>query len=122
MICSLTHEDVIDIKHSRIQVSTDPFKGTSSIIVCNQCYDAPCYYACPESAIEFNQTNGAVRIEKEKCIGCRQCEKVCPYNAIQFSEKDHKAYKCDLCNGKINCVNWCPMNALGISVFGGEIY
>ena len=32
-----------------------------------------------------------------------------------------KAYKCDLCNGKPQCVKSCPMNALGLAVFGNEV-
>ena len=121
MICSLTHEGAIDIEQSRIQVSSDPFKGISTIIVCSQCHNAPCYYACPESAIKFAQTNGSVVIDKERCNGCRLCEKACTFNAIQVSKKDHKAYKCDLCNGNPECVKWCPMNSLGTSMYGGEL-
>lgn len=120
MICSITHDGVIDIERSRIRVTSDPFKGASSINVCRQCHDAPCFYACPESAIEFDKTNGTIIINEERCNGCRMCEKACPYNAILFSE-DGKAYNCDFCGGNPECVNWCPMNALGISVFGGEL-
>lgn len=121
MICSITHEGVIDIERSRILVTSDPFRGSSTIIVCSQCHDAPCYFACPESAIEFDRTNGAVIIDEDRCNGCRSCVKACPFNAILFSDEDHKAYKCDLCGGDPECVKWCPMNSLGISVFGGEL-
>lgn len=120
MICSLTHEDVIDFERSRILVRSNFFDGTSTIIVCHQCHDAPCYYACPESAIEFDHANGTVVINEERCNGCRLCEKACRYNAILFFEEDGKAYKCDFCEGNPECVNWCPMNSLGISVFGGD--
>jgi len=120
MICSLIHEGAIDNERSRIQVTTDPFRGASTINFCRQCHDAPCYYACSESAIDLDQTNGAVVIDPELCNGCRKCEEACPFNAILFSESD-KAYKCDLCGGDPECVKWCPMNSLGISVFGGEL-
>lgn len=120
MICSLTHEGVIDIERSRIRVTIDPFRGASEIIVCGQCHDAPCYYACPESAIGFDQTNGAVVINEELCTGCRSCVEACPYNAILFSDESYKVYKCDLCGGNPECVKWCPMNSLGLSIFGGE--
>jgi len=119
MICSLTHESAIDNERSRIQVTTNPFRGSSTIIFCRQCHDAPCYYACPESAIDLDQTNGAVVINQELCNGCRKCEEACPFNAILFSEG--RAYKCDLCGGDPECVKWCPMNSLGISVFGGGL-
>lgn len=121
MICSLTHEGAIEIERSRIRVSSDPFRGASTIVVCRQCHDAPCYYACPESAIELDQTNGAVVIDEERCTGCRTCEEACPFDAILFFEEDGKAYKCDLCGGDPECVKWCPMSSLGISVFGGEL-
>jgi Fe-S-cluster-containing dehydrogenase component len=121
MICSLKHDDLIDLEMSRIRVISDSFRGVSKIIVCAQCHDAPCYYACPESAIEFNQSNGSVLINKERCNGCRSCEMACPYNAILFSFNDNKAYKCELCGGEPECVKWCPMNSLGVSIFGGEL-
>ncbi len=121
MICTLTRDGVIDIERSRIRVSTDPFSGTSAIAVCRQCHNAPCYYACPESAIEFDQTNGVVVMDEERCNGCRRCLEACPFDAILFSEGSRKAYKCDLCRGDPECVKWCPMNSLGISVFGGEL-
>lgn len=121
MICSLTHEGVIDVEKSRIRVTSDPFRGTSTIVVCRQCHDAPCYYACPESAIKLDQTNGTVVIDEERCNGCLRCVEACSFDAIQFSEADHNAYKCDLCGGDPECVKWCPMNSLGISVFGGEL-
>lgn len=120
LICSLTHEGAIDSERSRIQVTTNPFRGTSTINFCRQCHDAPCYYACLESAIDLDKTNGAVVINQALCNGCRKCEEACPFNAILFSEND-KAHKCDLCGGDPECVKWCPMNSLGISVFGGDL-
>ena len=121
MICSLTHTGAIDIERSRISVTIDPFKGASEIVVCNQCHDAPCYYACPQSAIKFDQTNGTVVIAEKRCKGCRSCIDACPFNAILFSDEARKAYKCDLCGGNPECVRWCPMNSLGIAMFGGEL-
>ena len=33
---------------------------------------------------------GKIVYDKEKCIGCKLCIKVCPTNAIEFKEKEKK--------------------------------
>lgn len=51
-----------------------------------------------------------------KCIACRDCEKVCPTGAISFSNKsfDYNESKCELCE---KCAEVCPSEALE---FAGE--
>lgn len=46
-----------------------------------------------------------------KCIACRDCEKVCPTGAISFSNKgfDYNELKCELCE---KCAEVCPSEAL----------
>jgi Fe-S-cluster-containing hydrogenase component 2 len=39
---------------------------------------------------------------------------------IVFDDHQQKAYKCDLCGGRPQCVHVCPMNALGIAYFEKE--
>ena len=120
-ICSLTHEGAIDLERARIYVKRNPFKGTFVPVVCHQCSDAPCYFACPESAVQIQDSFGTILINEEKCTGCRLCEEACPFNAIRFREDRQKAFKCDFCDGDPECVKWCPMNALGITEFWGEV-
>ena len=117
----MRQEGAVDLERSRIYVKANPFNGSFVPIVCHQCPDAPCYFACPESAIEIEGTLGAVLINEEKCTGCRLCGEACPFNVIRFREDTSKAFKCDLCQGDPECVKWCPMNALGITEFGGEV-
>jgi anaerobic carbon-monoxide dehydrogenase iron sulfur subunit len=121
IICSLTHEGVIDPQKSRIYIKMNPFKGSFLPMVCHQCSDAPCLYACQESAIEINNSNGTVAIIQKKCTGCRSCEKACPYKVIRFDIEKNKVFKCDFCHGDPKCVKWCPANALGVTQYGGEI-
>jgi Fe-S-cluster-containing hydrogenase component 2 len=121
MICVLTHERIINLELSRIFLKTNPFKGSFIPIVCHQCSDAPCYYACPESAIEIDASLGTVLINEGKCTGCHACEEACPFKVIRFDTEKNKALKCDFCHGDPECVKWCPVTALGITEFGGEV-
>ena len=121
IICSLTHEGSVDLERSRIWVKSNSFKGSFIPQVCRQCSDAPCFYACPESAIHIEKTHGTVQIDGEKCTGCRACEEACPFKVIRFDAEKNKASKCDFCQGQPQCVAWCPVNALGVTEFGGDI-
>lgn len=121
MICSLRHESLIAPERSCIQIKSNSFKGSYIPIICHQCSDAPCLYACPESAIAIEKNYGTVIINEEKCSGCRSCEKACPFRAIRFPQGGNIPLKCDLCHGDPQCVQWCPMNALGVVEFGGKI-
>lgn len=52
----------------------------------------------------------AVKVDKEKCTGCRACVEVCPVNAIKIeSEKAVIAEECVECSA---CVNECPNEAI----------
>jgi Fe-S-cluster-containing hydrogenase component 2 len=119
LICSLSHEGSFDLSRSRIFVKSDPFRGFFTPVVCRQCSDVPCYYACPEFAIEIEQSFGTALINEEKCTGCRLCEGACPFKVIRFDQETKKAVKCDFCHGDQVCVRWCPVNALGITECGG---
>jgi len=50
--------------------------------------------------------------EAAKCIGCRECEAVCPEKAISFSEPPSYIIDNALCNNCGLCVAGCPSHAL----------
>ena len=82
-------------------------------IVCRQCEDAPCMYACISGAITRN-AEGIVVTDEDKCIGCWTCVMVCPYGVIGRHLETHKAYRCDRCPDRDipACVSACPTGAL----------
>ncbi len=59
---------------------------------------------------------GKIQYDKDKCIGCKLCIKVCPCEAIEFKpeEKKIKIYlaRCCFCS---QCNDICPVNCLSMS-------
>jgi Fe-S-cluster-containing dehydrogenase component len=69
---------------------------TFRVNLCRHCEDPPCLEACPVEAIT-QRGDGLVILETASCTGCSLCVEACPYQAIAFSEREGKAYKCNLC-------------------------
>lgn len=84
---------------------------------CFHCSEPACEKACPTGAIYKRSEDGIVLVEKEKCIGCRQCLWACPFGAPQ-SGSDNKMEKCTLCvhlssQGRPTaCQAACPAEAI----------
>ena len=59
---------------------------------------------------------GKIKYDKESCIGCKLCIKVCPTDAIEFKEKEKKIKiflsRCCYCS---QCNDICPKNCLSMS-------
>jgi Fe-S-cluster-containing dehydrogenase component len=106
------------------QVKDSEINGYSFIRrFCMHCVDPACVSACPVSALTKDPCTGAVRYNKDNCIGCRYCQVACPYNVpkFQWDLAFPQIKKCELCYHRLTrgsypaCCEFCPN---GASVFG----
>ncbi len=107
--CALNKFGECNPKKGAINVVRDEFERYEIPFVCLQCEDPECMAVCMKDAI-YRDDKGIIRIDKERCIGCRMCVIACPYAAV-ISFKG-EIIKCDLCDGDPICVRYCSTNAI----------
>ncbi|MFR1638334.1 MAG: 4Fe-4S binding protein [Eggerthellaceae bacterium] len=81
---------------------------------CDFCGD--CQRVCPTGAIgafdpEADKMGMAV-VQKDRCVayyqGCVECQKACPFEAIELDGDGHPVVDADRCNGCGVCEDVCP--------------
>ena len=111
-------------KNGTGQVKDREINGYSFIRrFCLHCVDPACTSACPVSALTKDPHTGAIRYNKDACIGCRYCQVACPYNVpkFQWDLAFPQIKKCELCSHRMAqgsypaCCEFCPN---GASIFG----
>ena len=107
MVKALKDKDI----HPRIHVEEDG--KITYAVSCRHCEDPICVKCCISGAL--TKTDGVIKIDKNKCVGCFTCVLVCPYGAVSPAE-GHAATKCELCLsnacGSPACVQGCPNRAI----------
>lgn len=101
--------DVLDTASGAVESFTLPR-------MCNHCDNPPCVPVCPVQAT-YQQKDGKVLIDAEKCVGCGYCVQACPYDARYINPVTNTADKCTFCTHRVEagllpaCVETCTGGA-----------
>lgn len=125
LACALVHsksgvleEAVAELPSPQRMVNVEPTGEFGIPMQCRHCAEAPCVSVCPTAAMHRDEINSPVLIDKDRCIGCRDCLLVCPFGAIDLARDGRAVVKCDLCIERTKtgenpaCVQSCPTGAL----------
>ena len=108
-------KDMAELRGKKIfpRIRVDGAEKITFAVSCRHCSDPICVKSCIAGAI--TRDDGVVRIDREKCVGCRTCVLVCPYGALIPDERG-SMLKCELCLenacGSPACVTGCPNGAI----------
>ena len=89
-------------------------------LLCNNCENPICVTVCPVRA-SYQRKDGIVLVDPHRCIGCRYCMAVCPYDARYINPRVNIVEKCYWCFHRVDqgmkpaCVEACPP---GARIFG----
>ena len=90
---------------------------TNVSLSCMHCGKPACMEVCPAGAISKRSEDGAVLVDKDKCIGCHYCFFACPFGVPSY-RSEGTMIKCDLCADRREmglepaCAHTCFYDAL----------
>ncbi len=110
------------ITFNNAKTENNDYSWIFSKLQCFHCIEPACVSICPASAL-LKQENGAVVYDPGKCLGCRHCQLVCPFDipCFDWNKKAPEIRKCNFCADRIEagmepaCSKTCPTDAI---VFG----
>jgi Fe-S-cluster-containing hydrogenase component 2 len=103
LVCSLFHGGSVNPEKSAIRIKKDDLNTSMNMpILCRQCREMKCL---PGKKAEGER-------EKKKFIWGKSRAERCPFGALPVF--GNKAYHCDLCQGKPQCVKVCTTRAIGV--------
>lgn len=107
IVCSISHFTEVNPRRARIRIDEETRQGTATIVHCRQCVKPACVRSCTTGALIQDMAIGRVIIDYDKCTGCLDCTKGCPFNAIFIDVQTKLPLVCDLCGGDPLCVQFC---------------
>ncbi|MDR2599294.1 MAG: 4Fe-4S binding protein [Oscillospiraceae bacterium] len=108
-VCASFNHKNHSLVKSAIRIRTTGGMASNFIcIVCLACAKPACMEPCPSNAL-VKRDGGGVLLTKEKCIGCRLCEKACIVSAVNFDEEHNHPIICHHCG---ICTRFCPHDCL----------
>lgn len=118
--CQMKNEldpNLVYTKVSRFEQGTFPDLSSTFVTTqCLHCDNPPCAAVCPTGAT-YKTDEGPVQVEYDKCISCKYCMTVCPYDARVIDPEDNVIKKCTLCYDRLSagqlpaCVATCLTGA-----------
>ncbi|MBU1680844.1 MAG: 4Fe-4S dicluster domain-containing protein, partial [Bacteroidetes bacterium] len=106
-------------------------KYTALPVLCNHCTDAACVAVCPvKDKAMFKTEDGITMHNDERCIGCRRCQKACPYSVnnidegnaqysvISFNSK--KSVPHEFFENKEELIAGCTISGAGLAKISGS--
>lgn len=90
-------------------------------LACNHCEHPTCLEVCPVQAYTKRDEDGVVIHDQDKCIGCGNCIRSCPFGAPRYNPVEKRAEKCSFCWQRLDaglkpaCVTACTTHALEFS-------
>ena len=111
IVCSLSHENLINMEKARIRVTDNYEESLFEPHICQLCNDPPCVQACPSDALSQDE-EGIIHVDDQLCNGCESCVESCPHQAIWWQEEFGRLMVCDRCGGNPTCIQFCTIGAL----------
>lgn len=92
-------------------------------IMCQQCEEPACVEVCPTGACYISDGDNGILIDESLCIGCKSCNRECPYEVNTFNEELRVMDKCTMCVDEREAGETpaCVKNCCGGALHVGDI-
>ena len=89
MACSLFHVQECNPVKSAVQIVKWEVEGLDVPVICQQCEEPACANICPVRAISRDAATGAMVVDYDLCMGCRDSDPWC----VRFCETGALTYR-----------------------------
>lgn len=111
VLCAFAHENQFRPSIARINVVKEDIWGFDLPVFCSHCEDCSAVKNCPSKAL-YRNAKGLITVNEKNCSGCGNCVITCRLQAVRLDPGKQTPLLCDMCNGKVLCVQKCPTKAL----------